>query len=259
MKKNKIDAELKRVINFSGGKTSALMTILLKPTNDDIVLFTDTGREHPATYKFIDDFEKYEGIKVHRVSYEHDRAPGLTGFDAMTSWKSYLPNRVKRICTDELKIKTSKRYLRKLGVRSFYNYIGFRADEPQRVIKRKNNFKNVFDKFPLYDQGVTKEMVNQYWLSKSYTLEIPSILGNCDLCFLKGKDNIIKILQIYPELADKWIKDEEDRKKKSIKATSKGQYFPDATYRDLLNAAQNQKTLFDLDNALPAFNCSCTN
>jgi hypothetical protein len=30
---------MKRVINFSGGKTSALMTILLKPTEDDLVLF----------------------------------------------------------------------------------------------------------------------------------------------------------------------------------------------------------------------------
>ena len=56
-----------RVINFSGGKTSALMTILLKPTNDDIVLFTDTGREHPLTYKFIDDFSVNEGIRVHKI------------------------------------------------------------------------------------------------------------------------------------------------------------------------------------------------
>lgn len=250
---------MKRVINFSGGKTSALMTILLKPTDDDIVLFTDTGREHPLTYKFIDDFERNEGIKVHRVAYTHERSPGLTGFDAMTNWKSYLPNRVKRICTIELKIKTAKRYLRELGIRTFENYIGFRIDEPQRVLRRKQAFKNVLDKFPLYDQGVTKEMVNQYWLSKPYNLEIPSILENCDLCFLKGKENIIKILQLYPELADKWIKDEEGRVQKNIKATSKGHFFEDTTYKDLLKVAQNQKTLFDLNEALPAYNCSCTN
>jgi 3'-phosphoadenosine 5'-phosphosulfate sulfotransferase (PAPS reductase)/FAD synthetase len=70
---------MKRVINFSGGKTSALMTILLKPTDDDIVLFTDTGREHPLTYKFIDDFERNENIKVHRAEYTHTKAPGLKG------------------------------------------------------------------------------------------------------------------------------------------------------------------------------------
>jgi 3'-phosphoadenosine 5'-phosphosulfate sulfotransferase (PAPS reductase)/FAD synthetase len=60
---------MKRVINFSGGKTSALMTILLKPTEDDIVLFTDTGREHPLTYKFIDDFIKNQKINVVTTSF----------------------------------------------------------------------------------------------------------------------------------------------------------------------------------------------
>jgi hypothetical protein len=247
---------MKRVINFSGGKTSALMTILLKPTEEDIVLFTDTGWEHPLTYKFIDDFEKNEGIKVHKVSYEHIKTPGLTGFDALAGWKNYLPNRMQRVCTNELKIKTAKRYLRSIGVRQFENFIGFRFDERERIVKRKQMFKNVFDKFPLNDLKVTKEMVNQYWLSKRYTLEIPSILGNCDLCFIKGKVNIIKILGLYPELADKWINAEESASKRRGSKTS---FFKDITYRELLNIANSQKTLFDLELAEPAYNCSCTN
>jgi 3'-phosphoadenosine 5'-phosphosulfate sulfotransferase (PAPS reductase)/FAD synthetase len=53
-----------RVFNLSGGKSSAYMTILEKPTTDDIVLFTDTGREHPATYKFLDEIEKQEGFRI---------------------------------------------------------------------------------------------------------------------------------------------------------------------------------------------------
>lgn len=214
---------MRRIINFSGGKSSALMTILLKPTAEDIVIFCDTGREHPLTYKFIDDFEKNENIKVNRLSYTHSRSPGLTGFDAMTNWKTYLPNRVKRICTDELKIKIAKRFLRRKGIREFESYIGFRFDEPERIKKRKNPFKKVHDKFPLFDLKVNKEMVIQYWALQPYNLEIPSILGNCDLCFLKGKAAIIAILQIYPELADKWIKDENRHKGKM------SQYFPDIT------------------------------
>lgn len=246
---------MKRVINFSGGKTSALMTILLKPTDDDIVLFTDTGWEHPATYKFIDDFEKNEGIKVHTTSYEHTKSPGMLGFEALTGWKNYLPNRTQRVCTNELKIKTAKRYLRQLGIRRFENYIGFRFDEQDRIIKRKQMYKNVFDKFPLNELSVTKDMVNQYWLTKPYTLEIPSILGNCDLCFIKGKVNIIKILGLYPELADKWIKAEEDA---SERRGSKTQFFKDISYRELLRIAQSQTTLFDLQLAEPSYNCSCT-
>jgi hypothetical protein len=233
---------MKRVINFSGGKTSALMTILLKPTEDDIVLFTDTQREHPLTYKFIDDFEKNEGIKVTRISYDG-------GFDGMVKKKSYLPNRVKRICTIELKIFTAKRYLRSLGIQKFENYIGFRADEERRVNGYKHLYKKVFTKFPLYDMGISKADVQEYWLNKSYTLEIPSILGNCDLCFLKGKNAIISILQHYPELADKWIADEKLKNKT---------YFPDVSYEQLLNYSKNQLSLFELEKQLPAYNCSCT-
>lgn len=239
---------MKRVINFSGGKTSALMTILLKPTADDIVLFTDTGREHPLTYKFIDDFERNENIKVTRISYKGK-------FDGFLQSKNYkrIPNRMMRTCTEELKINTSKRYLRQLGFRSFENYIGFRFDEPKRVLQFKEKFKKVKTLFPLYEQGINKEMVNQYWFNKSYNLDIPSILGNCDLCFLKGKDNIIKILQLFPELANKWIKDEEESKKQFGHT-----YFPDVTYKGLLQMAQSQKSLFDLQEALPAYSCSCT-
>jgi len=247
---------MKRVINFSGGKTSALMTIMLKPTDDDIVLFTDTGREHPLTYKFIEDFEKYEGIKVNRFSYTHHKSPGLTGFDALNNHKTTLPNRMKRLCTTHLKVDAGKKFLRPLIGMTYEQYIGFRFDEPNWVKNFKPNYKKSTAKFPLYEMGITKEMVNQYWLTKPYTLEIPSILGNCDLCFLKGKNVIIRILQHYPELADKWIADEEQMLAKTGKKNIT--YFPDITYRQLLNIAKSQKSLFDLEEALPAYSCSCT-
>jgi hypothetical protein len=233
---------MKRVINFSGGKTSALMTILLNPTEDDIVLFTDTGREHHLTYKFIDDFEKNEGIKVTRISYDG-------GFDAYVRKVKFLPNQAMRICTSELKIKTAKRYLRSIGIQKFENYIGFRADEEKRVKNYKHMYKRVINKFPLYDLNINKAYVQKYWEEKSYTLDIPHILGNCDLCFLKGKNAIISILQQYPELADKWIADEKLKNKT---------YFPDVSYEQLLNYSKSKLTLFDLEKQLPAYSCSCT-
>ena len=60
---------MKRVINFSGGKTSAMMTIL-NYREGDLVILADTGREHPKTYKFINDFEAHEGIPIIRVMFE---------------------------------------------------------------------------------------------------------------------------------------------------------------------------------------------
>lgn len=258
-KKNRI-CLYRRVINFSGGRTSGLMTILLKPGKWDIVLFTDTGREHKKTYKFIDDFEKNEGIKVHRVTYTHHKSPGMTGMTALNRRKVYLPNRVKRICTVELKILMAKRYLRSLGVQRFDQFIGFRHDEQDRIRDFKDEYVNVKTHFILDELKVNKAMVLQYWLTKAYNLEIPAILGNCDLCFLKGKDVIIRILQVHPELAEPWIADEEEMSAR--KKNGKVSYFPDITYRQLLKIAQSQKSLFEeqnLDELKPAFSCSCTN
>jgi len=245
---------MQRVINFSGGKTSAYMTIQ-EYREGDLVIFCDTGREHPKTYKFINDFEANENIPIIRLKYDNADNP----FTHLLQKKKYrvIPNRVKRFCTDELKIKTSKRYLRSIGVITFENFIGFRADEPLRVKKRTQKFKKVFDKFPLYEKGITKEIINDYWSKKPYTLEIPSILGNCTLCFMKGKNAIINILRNYPELADEWIKDEDEAQKNG--KFGGHTYFPDIRYRDMLNIAQNN--LFketDLYQVLPSFDCACT-
>jgi hypothetical protein len=243
-----------RVINFSGGKTSAYMTIH-EYRDGDLVIFCDTGREHEKTYKFINDFEANENIPIIRLKFADADNP----FKALLQKKNYksLPNKFKRFCTDELKIKTCKRYLRSIGIRKFENLIGFRSDEKRRVENRKIKFVNVIDKFPLYDNGIDKQMVNDYWSKKSYTLEMPSILGNCDLCFMKGKNAIISILSVYPELADKWIEDENEAKKNGKLGAHT--YFTDITYKTLKDIAQNNLFKeYDLNEIKPAFNCACT-
>lgn len=246
--------KIKRVINFSGGQSSALMTILLKPTHDDIVLFTDTGREHQKTYEFIKTFEETEKIKVHTAMYEKN---GLFGFDALIKHKKYLPNRTKRICTEELKIKTAKRYLRSLGIIEFENYIGFRYDEERRVKNYETKYKKVTPVFPLYDLKITKQDVNEFWNKKPYKLEIPSILGNCTCCFLKGQNALIRIMQNFPELADPWLKDEQTTKERFNKERF-STYIKGVSYNDLMTVAKSQLPFTDLSNVLPAFNCSCT-
>lgn len=241
-----------RVFNFSGGKTSAYMTIKYYK-DGDLVIFCDTGREHSNTYKFIDDFEKHENIKVIRLKYYNSDNP----FTELLQRKKYkvIPNRVKRFCTDELKIKTCKRYLRSIGIRKFINFIGFRYDEQLRIKRRKNKFINVIDSFPLNIDKIDKQMINNYWNTKQYNLNIPSILGNCDLCFMKGKNAIINILSVYPELANKWIEDEEKAQK--YDKFGGHTYFPDITYKQMLSIAQNNLFKNNLQDITPSYNCSC--
>ncbi len=45
---------MNQVISFSGGRTSAFMTLeVLKIHPDAEVIYMDTGAEHPKTYEFI--------------------------------------------------------------------------------------------------------------------------------------------------------------------------------------------------------------
>jgi hypothetical protein len=231
-----------RVFNFSGGKTSAYMVLkYYKP--GDLVIFCDTGREHQKTYKFINDFEAFEKIPIIRLKYEG-------GFESLIEKRKAVPNNFKRFCTIELKIKTCRRYLRKQGIIKYENFVGFRYDEPLRVKRRKQMWKQVVDRFPLFEDRIEKKHINQFWESKPYTLEIPSILGNCTLCFMKGKNAIISILSSYPELAEPWIKDEEK---------TGHTYLKDVSIKQLKGIAENN--LFkniDLENIQPSLNCACT-
>lgn len=238
---------MQRVINFSGGKTSAYMTIH-EYKEGDIVLFCDTGREHPKTHKFINDFEAFENIPVTRIAYEG-------GFEEMLRRRGNktLPNRMRRFCTETLKVITARRYMVGIGHKKYENLIGFRYDEPKRVLSHKEKLKSVTTKFPLYENKVTKGQINEYWKHKQYTLEIPHILGNCTLCFMKGKNAISAILMHYPELADQWIADEERNARKGHT------YLPGVTIRTLREIAQNNLFKgYDLNEIRPSYDCACT-
>jgi hypothetical protein len=239
-----------RVFNFSAGQSSGMMTLLEKPTSNDIVLFCDTGREHPLSYKFIDDFERIEGIKVYRTAYcKRTGPPGFKGFKSLLYNRLDVPNVHHRECTKQLKVLQARRLLRSLGIRKNYdNYIGFRFDEQSRILKHKERFEGVNTVFSLNNRGIVKQDVIDFWKAKDYNLEIPTILKNCDCCFLKGKGAIIKILAVYPELGEKWLADE--KKHTFIKNTS---------FADMLKIASRLNlTIDDLNDLEPAYGCSCT-
>jgi hypothetical protein len=116
----------------------------------------------------------------------------------------------------------------------YENIIGFRADEKHRIEKAKERWKKVVTSYPLAVDGIIKQDVIEFWKHKSYHLEIPSILGNCTLCFMKGKNAIIAILREFPELADEWINDEKESAKHYGHT-----YFSGVTIQQLRNIAQN--------------------
>lgn len=237
-----------RVFNISGGLTSAFM-VLKYYQDGDIVLNCDTEREHPKTYKFLCDFEAHENIPIVRLK----RDGGWEGF--LSNWNKgkNIPYRFKRECTLELKVRTARRYLRSIGLIRYENFIGFRYDEPKRVRLHKERWKKVVTRFPLYEDKITKSEIIDYWKTKPYSLEIPHILGNCDLCFMKGRAAIISILQSNPEYADKWINDEENPRN-----IHKHTYVKGVTMRQMRDAASKLGKQYSLDVIQPEYSCACT-
>jgi hypothetical protein len=45
----------------------------------------------------------------------------------------------------------------------YENFVGFRYDEPLRVKRRKQMWKQVVDRFPLYDDKIDKQIINHFW------------------------------------------------------------------------------------------------
>ena len=138
------------VIKVSGGRSSAYMLALLIHNNilsadrGDVVVFNNTGAEHPSTYDFLIEMKRWtewRGIpffltefctyeaelgelwtrrksfkmindRPHSKSNPHGyRAEKGEVFEEMLSRGNLTPDRTKRICTNEMKVEVTKNFL----------------------------------------------------------------------------------------------------------------------------------------------------
>lgn len=253
------DSEI--VISFSGGRTSALMTIeLLKDDKykDAIVIFANTGKENEATLKFVNEVDKYIGDRIVWIEYNPDPAIWFNvvdyetanrngePFEALIKKRKYLPNRVARFCTQDLKIRPMKKYCQQvLGWEHWTNMVGIRYDEPHRWSKSKSVERNeVFDiEHPLVRWKITKPQVLQYWKGMPFDLQIEEYEGNCDICFLKGKKKKQMIARKTPDRFEWWVRQEKE---------TGGTFVPDYTYENLLKNVRNAPEL-TFDDSIDCF------
>lgn len=268
------------VISFSGGRTSAYMLWRVLQSNnglpeDSVVCFANTGKEHEATLKFVNDCEKNWNVPIAWLEYQDaeeskDRWKKVTyetasrngePFEAVILKKQYLPNPVTRFCTIELKIRTIANYLFSIGFvdkRSHgedVSWVGIRADEPRRAAKIADK-----SRIPLWSAKVTKEMVGEFWKNNNFDLNLPNINGvtmhgNCDLCFLKGSKIVQSLVQEDPTRAIWWAKMEKTVKDFHPEYNSTGAVFrfDRASYSEMMNYANKQSDFFGNDETIPCF------
>ena len=248
-------------INVSGGRTSAFMLRKILDRYEDSlpenceVVFMNTGKEHPATYEFIREIQERWGVgitwleydyvptnkgtvkeprHIHRVvSYETSSRHGEP-FEKLIDAKKILPNVFQRFCTQELKVVTVQRYAKRdKGIKNYANVLGIRADEGRRVMKGLLTGCALI--YPLSMARIRKIQIINFWSKQTFNLEVDSDWSNCDLCFLKGKKILSKLVGQHPEALDWWVAQE-----RKI-----GPYFfQDFSYKQVQGSSK-ENTLFD--------------
>jgi len=268
------------LISFSGGRTSAFMLKQIIDAHggtlpDDIyVTFANTGKEMPETLDFVQACSEHWGVKVHwlelemaderpvyrtkEVTYETASRDGKP-FEALIGRRSYLPNPVTRFCTTEMKVQRMRDFMWKMkGYKHWDNVLGLRYDEPRRVSSSRNasDRERWGNLMPMYDAKHTVKDVLEFWQKANFDLTLPSIdgqtlAGNCDLCFLKGRKTLTKLIKERPDLTTWWIA-QENRIGEGTGATFRSDRPP---YVELLKEAENpvMDDMFEDD----AMSCFC--
>lgn len=203
------------VIGFSGGLSSAFMTIKLindyGHKYDFVCVFANTGKEHEETLKFVDRCDKTFGLNVvwleavfhkgrkgatHKVVDFETAHRGKEIFEAMCE-KYGIPNGAYPHCNRELKINNIKSFKRALGLTKNKYAIGYRADEIDRMsvnAKKRNIIYPMISMFPTFNAEV-----RDFWARQDFTLNIPSHLGNCVTCWKKSARKQLTIAKHTPE------------------------------------------------------------
>lgn len=258
-------------VNFSGGRTSAYMLWRILEAHggtlpDDVhVLFANTGRERPETLDFVAECASRWDVRIvwlewrdgpHGQRFEevsHNSASRAgEPFEALIDQKGFPPNQVTRYCTEKLKIEVMRDFMRAQGHRRRVSVIGLRADESHRVLRARAGCKRrragETKLFPLHDAGTTKADVMAFWAAQPFDLRLEDHEGNCDLCFLKSKEKLRRIMYDRPDLAAWWI-EQENRMRSSFRPPDR------PSYRQLYETRRRQES-FDFDAA--DMDCNCT-
>lgn len=216
------------VISFSGGRTSGYMLrqvldVGLQP--DVHVLFANTGVEREETLRFVHEIEMRWDVPVYwvqrrregditdieEVTY-HTAAREAEPFTQLITDRKCLPNPAQRWCTQELKLRPMRDWMRGRGHEHWDAAVGIRADEPRRIAKMREANEARSERWttvlPLVEAGVTVADVMAFWKTQPFDLQLKPYEGNCTICFLKHVNKRERIAKDRPDLAVWWIEQE---------------------------------------------------
>lgn len=141
---------MRHIVSFSGGRTSAyLVCRMIAKYKNVLVVFMDTGCEHPATYQFLRDIVEYWGVEV--IAIRMRIAASLRGRNSYyrvplsdLKWDTrYMKALISKLgtftarqphCTRDLKRRTFEKFIAKeIPDGNYEAWLGIRFDEPKRL------------------------------------------------------------------------------------------------------------------------------
>ena len=190
----------KHVLGLSGGKDSAALAVYMShnyPELDIEYFFTDTGKELPEVYSYLDKLEGMLGKDILRLNPNK-------GFEYwLKQFNNYLPSPQTRWCTRQLKLKPFLDWIRPMldeGI-EVHSYVAIRSDEPYREGLNSKD-ENLIVHLPFREDGIDKPSVED--LLHGSGLGIPEYYSwrsrsGCTFCFYQQKIEWVKLKEFHPE------------------------------------------------------------
>ncbi len=187
----------RHLLGLSGGKDSSALAVYMRNKVPEMeYFFTDTGKELPETYEYLERLEAFLGKPIVRLNVERDFDHWLTLHGGL------LPSSQIRWCTVKLKIRPFEEYV---GKDKAYHYIAIRADEDRVGYKplKTTSLRNIIPKYPFKEDGKTKEDI--YRILEDKGPGLPDYYkwrtrSGCYFCFFQRKSEWIGLLEQHPEL-----------------------------------------------------------
>ena len=198
-----MEQKTRHLLGLSGGKDSSALAVYMRDRVPEMeYFFSDTGKELPETYEFLDRLEAFLGKPIARLNMDPDPNTNRDFDHWLTLYGGLLPSSQVRWCTVNLKIKPFEDYV---GEDRAYNYVAIRADEDRTGYKplKTPSLRNIEPKYPFKEDGVTKEDV--YRILEESGLGLPDYYkwrtrSGCYFCFFQRKSEWVGLLEQHPDL-----------------------------------------------------------
>ena len=185
---------IRHILSLSGGKDSAALAIYMRDRVENMeYIFSDTGKELPETYEYLDRISDYLGKKVVRLNAE-------LGFDHWYEvFGGMIPSNHRRWCTKMLKLRPFEDHV---GDDRVINYVGLRADEDREgYISHKPNIEAVY---PFREAGMVLRDIEQILQTSGVGMPPYTKWGRsrsgCFFCFYQQKIEWVRLKETYPDL-----------------------------------------------------------